>query len=143
MSKNFNSRSKNIIHKPTAKPVSYNEIHTKFYVKPSASFIATVKQIKKMLKNCERKNLKDHISVVGMGRAVGKAIAVSSHFSDDHKTQVFTNTVTVLDEKITGNETAKKDEEDFENDLDSSNAHTSRLEKRSVSGIEIRIYIKK
>ncbi|KAL6941679.1 hypothetical protein ACO0RG_002816 [Hanseniaspora osmophila] len=142
MSKSYNTRSKNIIHKPTAKPVSYNDIHTKFYVKPNASFIATVKQIKKMLKNCEKKNLKDHISVVGMGRAVGKAISVSSHFSENHKTQVFTKTVTVLDEKITNTKTEKIEEgdEDFENDQELS---ASQLEKRSVSGIEIRIYIKK
>ena len=142
MSKSYNTRSKNIIHKPTAKPVSYNEIHTKFYVKPNASFIATVKQIKKMLKNCEKKNLKDHISVVGMGRAVGKAISVSSHFSENHKTQVFTKTVTVLDEKITSTKTEKNEEEDedFENDQE---LNASQLEKRSVSGIEIRIYIKK
>lgn len=142
MSKSYNTRSKNIIHRPTAKPVSYNEIHTKFYVKPNASFIATVKQIKKMLKNCEKKNLKDHISVVGMGRAVGKAISVSSHFSENHKTQVFTKTVTVLDEKITNTKTEKIEEgdEDFENDQELS---ASQLEKRSVSGIEIRIYIKK
>ena len=142
MSKSYNTRSKNIIHRPTAKPVSYNEIHTKFYVKPNASFIATVKQIKKMLKNCEKKNLKDHISVVGMGRAVGKAISVSSHFSENHKTQVFTKTVTVLDEKITSTKTEKNEEEDedFENDQE---LNASQLEKRSVSGIEIRIYIKK
>ena len=142
MSKSYNTRSKNIIHKPTAKPVSYNDIHTKFYVNPNASFIATVKQIKKMLKNCEKKNLKDHISVVGMGRAVGKAISVSSHFSENHKTQVFTKTVTVLDEKITNTKTEKIEEgdEDFENDQELS---ASQLEKRSVSGIEIRIYIKK
>lgn len=142
MSKSYNTRSKNIIHKPTAKSVSYNDIHTKFYVKPNASFIATVKQIKKMLKNCEKKNLKDHISVVGMGRAVGKAISVSSHFSENHKTQVFTKTVTVLDEKITSTKTEKNEEEDedFENDQE---LNASQLEKRSVSGIEIRIYIKK
>ncbi|KAH3902249.1 ribonuclease P/MRP protein subunit POP7 SCDLUD_002066 [Saccharomycodes ludwigii] len=90
-----------------------------------------------MIKNIKKKNLQDFVTVVGMGKAVGKALAIIAYYKLNYKTEISTTTVTVLDTY-----TSFSNNQDIVNDdFSDSENETVNIKKRLISGVQIRIYI--
>lgn len=115
---------------PSVKVLSLRRIKSTMYVKSSTPFMSAVKKIDKMLSICPQ-----YVTVLGMGKAVSKTLAVACHFQERTRVQVRTTTVDVLDriEKSSGPSESNSDSE-------SESESESELRKRTLTGIELLIY---
>lgn len=118
---------------PTVKVLSHRRIKSTMYIKSSTPFMSAVKKIDKMLKICPQ-----YVTVLGMGKAVSKTLAVACYFQERMlRVQVRTTTVDVLD-KIT--KSSESGNVDSDADSDSDSDPETELKKRTITGIEVLIY---
>lgn len=117
--------AKHIRHNPQHN-FKHSDLDTCIHIKANASYVAAVKRVSKLLRNLTKKQPKvQYITLMGMGAAIQKALAVGLHFQTEEgsKVDVLTKSVEVLDE--------------FEfKDEDNENSYV----KRSVTAVEVHIY---
>lgn len=120
---------------PSVKVLSSKQIKTTIYVKSNTPYISALKRIKRFLRDLE-KNGASHVVVLGMGRAIEKTLSLGCHFEQQlgKKVEVLTKTVELVDEVA-----AESDESIESEDLRDADRETT-LKKRSVSGVELRVY---
>ncbi|GAV51891.1 hypothetical protein ZYGR_0AF03620 [Zygosaccharomyces rouxii] len=113
---------------PTVKSISHKQVHSTIYLKSKTPYVSALKRINKFLTNVKRTG-STYVTVLGMGRAVEKALSLACHFQDhsQKRVEILTKSIDVMDELIN------------QDDEDPSDADTE-LQKRTVSGVEIRIY---
>lgn len=124
--------SKLIQKHPTVKDFSYKAIKTTMYVKSQTPYVSALKRINKFLNQLEKYNAK-YVTVLGMGKATEKILSIGCHFQNQrsYKVEIRTTSAQVIDEILENDD--KEDgicEEDKE----------TKLQVRTVSGIELRIY---
>ncbi|CAG62585.1 uncharacterized protein GVI51_M05995 [Nakaseomyces glabratus] len=111
---------------PTVKTMSHKKIKSTMYVKSGTPFKSATKRIDKLLNQCQR-----YVTVLGMGHSVTKTLAIATTYQEKlHKVQVMTKTIEVLDEVV----------EDTESIDDSDSDIETKLKKRLLSGVEVRIF---
>lgn len=113
---------------PTVKPISYKQVHSTIYLKSKTPYVSALKRINKFLTNVNKTG-STYVTVLGMGKAVEKALSLACHFQDhsQKRVEILTKSINVLDELFNENE---EDPSDME----------TELQKRTVSGVEIQIY---
>lgn len=113
---------------PTIKPISHKQTHSTIYLKSKTPYVSALKRINKFLTNVNKTG-STYVTVLGMGKAVEKALCLACHFQDQSlkRVETLTKSINVMDEL------SKQDDED------SSDAD-AELHKRTISGVEIRIY---
>lgn len=131
------TKGKLIKRRPTLKQASHNDINTTIYIKSSTPFVSGIKRINKFLDALEKRRLDpklQRIVLLGMGKAVEKTLSLACYFEQEKgkRVQILTKSIDVIDEVALENtdEVEIIDERDIE----------TILKKRSVSGIEVRIY---
>lgn len=114
---------------PSVKSISRKQIHSTLYLKSKTPYVSALKRINKFLTNINKTG-STYVTILGMGKAVEKALSLACHFQDQlqKKVDILTKSIDVMDELSHGDD-----------DEDPSDAD-SELKKRTVSGIEIRIY---
>lgn len=117
---------------PTVKTLSRKQIKTTIYVKTSTPYISALKRIKKFLRDLPKSG-STYVVVLGMGKAIEKTLSLGCHFEQQlgKKVDVLTKSVELLDEV-----SVDDGDEDFIKDVDRETV----LKKRTISGIELRIY---
>ncbi|ODV67248.1 hypothetical protein HYPBUDRAFT_6531 [Hyphopichia burtonii NRRL Y-1933] len=134
-----------IKHSPNNELQSKINQETTFLVKSSTPYISAIKRIKKILEKFDKTTLPNkkyqrgdykkvkYILVKGMGKAIEKTLSIGLNYKEDlkYKVDIITGTVEVYDEFQ-----PKIDSED-EDEAESS------IEKRRVSYVEIRIWLKR
>ncbi|EJS44769.1 pop7p [Saccharomyces arboricola H-6] len=129
--------SKRVKKHPSLKTLTHKQIHTTIFIKSKTPYVSALRRINKFLDNVH-KHGSSYVVVLGMGKAVEKTLALGCHFQDqkNKKIEVFTKSIEVLDEVLTG------DQEDIESegDVDDDDKETE-LKKRTISGVELRIYV--
>lgn len=131
-SKKSLSKKRLVNKRPTIKILSHKSIKTTIYIKSNTPYVSALKRITKFLSNLDRHSSK-YVVVLGMGKAIEKTLSLGNHFEVEKslKVEVFTKSIDVIDEVIdSGEENSELDEEDRE----------TSLSKRTVSGVELRIY---
>ncbi|CAB4253657.1 similar to Saccharomyces cerevisiae YBR167C POP7 Subunit of both RNase MRP and nuclear RNase P [Maudiozyma barnettii] len=129
--------SKITVKHPTLKQATHNDIKTTIYVKSSTPFVSGIKRINKFLNDLDKRK-KDPkfqcVVLLGMGKATEKTMALGCYFAEEKgkRLEVRTKSVDVIDEVI-----AEGNNDD--SIIDDRDRDTS-LKKRSLSGIEIKIY---
>lgn len=136
--KNNNNKNAKLIKKrPTIKTLSHKRIKTTIYIKSQTPYVSGLKRTKKFLTDLSKHGAK-YATLLGMGKAVEKTLALGTYFSQEkgHKIEIFTRTVKVIDElkAIDGQEDGADEESEDEEDEDTF------LKRRTLSGVEIRIY---
>lgn len=125
---------------PSLKQSTHNDIKTLIYIKSSTPFVSGIKRVNKFLKNLE-KTKKDPklqcITLLGMGKAAEKTMTLGCYFAEEKRKriEIRTTSIDVIDEIILQGQdgasiTPQLDERDKE----------TELKKRSLSGVEIKIY---
>lgn len=117
---------------PTVKTLSRKQIKTTIYVKTSTPYISALKRIKKFLRDLPKSG-STYVVVLGMGKAIEKTLSLGCHFEQQlgKKVDVLTKSVELLDE-------VSLDDEDGDSIKDVD--RETMLKKRTISGIELRIY---
>lgn len=117
---------------PTVKTLSRKQIKTTIYVKTSTPYISALKRIKKFLRDLPKSG-STCVVVLGMGKAIEKTLSLGCHFEQQlgKKVDVLTKSVELLDE-------VSLDDEDGDSIKDVD--RETMLKKRTISGIELRIY---
>lgn len=116
---------------PTVKTLSRKQIKTTIYVKTSTPYISALKRIKKFLRDLPKSG-STYVVVLGMGKAIEKTLSFGCHFEQlGKKVDVLTKSVELLDE-------VSLDDEDGDSIKDVD--RETMLKKRTISGIELRIY---
>lgn len=129
---NYIKHSANVEHK------LQTQRETTFLVKSATPFISAIKKLDRILtkyggkrinfkyQNGQYRNVK-FVTVKGMGKAIEKTVSIGLHYKlqGDHKVDILTGSVEVLDELL------PTDEDD-----------ESTYKKRMVSYVEIRIWIR-
>lgn len=138
MSKQHLTNTKLIRKRPTLKTLSHKKIKTTIYIKSNTPYISGLKRTKKFLSELQRHGAK-YVTLLGMGKAVEKTLALGSYFSQEkgHKVHVMTKTIKVIDELKNISETQETLNE--EEDIDEEDEETF-LKRRTLSGIEVRIF---
>ncbi|CAR25889.1 ZYRO0A10450p [Zygosaccharomyces rouxii] len=113
---------------PTVKSISHKQVHSTLYLKSKTPYVSALKRINKFLANVNRTG-STYVIVLGMGKAVEKALSLACHFQDQlqKRVEILTKSVDVMDE-------LSNDDDDDPPDVD------TELRKRTISGVEIRIY---
>ncbi|CAX41966.1 subunit of ribonucleases P/MRP, putative [Candida dubliniensis CD36] len=149
---------RHIKHSPNLTPFNETQNASNFLIKSSTPYISAIKQITKKLnkfsksknshtvnkfQNEQYKTIK-YITVKGMGKTIEKVASIGIHFQKDYKVDVLTRSITVLDEfaPIESNQ-EPKNEGSSHNDDEEDEEEDTIYEKRTVSSIEIRIWIKR
>lgn len=111
---------------PSVKALSPKQIHSTVYLKSRTPYVSALKRINKFLGNTHRSG-SSYVTVLATGKAVEKALSLGCHFGQhlQKRVEVLTKSVEVIDEVT---------EEDDESDAE------TQLKKRTISGIELRIY---
>ncbi|QHS71728.1 ribonuclease P/MRP protein subunit POP7 [Saccharomyces paradoxus] len=119
------------------KTLTHKQIHTTIFVKSTTPYVSALKRINKFLESVRRHG-SSYVTVLGMGKAVEKTLALGCHFQDqkNKKIEVFTKTIEVIDEVITEEQADIEIKSDVEDD-----DKETRLKKRTLSGVEVRIYV--
>lgn len=122
----------------TTKTLSHKKIKTTIYIKSGTPYISGLKRTKKFLSELQRHGAK-YVTLLGMGKAVEKTLALGSYFSQEkgHKVHVMTKTIKVIDELKDVSETQEIVDE--EEDIDEEDEETF-LKRRTLSGVEVRVY---
>lgn len=127
------ANSKKVVRKlPSVKVVNRRQIKTTMYVKSSTPYISALKRIKKFLRDLPR-NGGSYVAVLGMGKAIEKTLSLGCHFEQQlgKRVDVLTKSIEVVDEVA----------EDASEDVDIRDIdRETTLEKRTVSGVELRVY---
>ncbi|CAI4058967.1 hypothetical protein N7582_001253 [Saccharomyces uvarum] len=129
--------SKRVRKHPSLKTLTHKQIHTTVFVKSATPYVSALKRINKFLDGVH-KHGSSYVVVLGMGKAVEKTLALGCHFQDqkNKKIEVFTRSIEVLDEVIA----EQQEGVESESDVDDEDKET-QLKKRTVSGIELHIYV--
>ncbi|SMN19576.1 similar to Saccharomyces cerevisiae YBR167C POP7 Subunit of both RNase MRP and nuclear RNase P [Maudiozyma saulgeensis] len=122
---------------PTLKQATHNDIKTTIYIKSSTPFVSGIKRINKFLNDLHKRKKDPQfqcIVLLGMGKATEKTMALGSYFAEEKgkRLEIRTKSVDVIDEYIA-------EGDDNNSVVDDRDKETS-LKKRSLSGIEIKIY---
>ena len=138
MNKEHLKDTKLIRKRSTIKTLSHKKIKTTIYIKSSTPYISGLKRTKKFLSELQRHGAK-YVTLLGMGKAVEKTLALGSYFSQEkgHKVHVMTKTIKVIDELKDVSETQEIVDE--EEDMDEEDEETF-LKRRTLSGVEVRVY---
>ncbi|KAK5778696.1 ribonuclease P/MRP protein subunit POP7 PWA37_000028 [Arxiozyma heterogenica] len=138
MSKKYLMDTKLIRKRPTLKTLSHKKIKTTIYIKSTTPYISALKRIKKFLSELQKHGAK-YVTLLGMGKAVEKTLALGSYFSQEkgQKVQVMTRTIKVIDELKDISETQESVNEEEETD---ENDEETFLKRRTLSGVEVRIF---
>lgn len=127
------TKLKLIKKRPTVKTLSHKQIKTTIYIKTTTPYVSGLKRIKKFLSQTSKHGAK-YVTVMGMGKALEKTLALGAYFGQEkgHKVDTLTRTVKVIDEfkDLECVETEDIEEEDEE----------TFLKRRTLSGVELRIY---
>ncbi|CCK68063.1 ribonuclease P/MRP protein subunit POP7 KNAG_0A03830 [Huiozyma naganishii CBS 8797] len=93
------NNTKLVTRRPTLKTLSHKQIKTTIYIKSSTPYISALKRTKKFLANL-RKNNSKYVSLMGMGKAVEKTLAIGCYFQNEkgNGIDIITKTVEVIDE---------------------------------------------
>ncbi|SCU94683.1 LANO_0E07668g1_1 [Lachancea nothofagi CBS 11611] len=119
---------------PSVKLLSHKQIKTTIYVKSKTPYVSALKRTNKFLRQLKRHGA-EYVTIMGMGKAVEKTLAIGCHFQEEKgkKVIVSTQSVDVLDE--IAQESAYESLEDVEEeDMETT------LRKRTTSGVIVRIY---
>ncbi|KAG0667827.1 hypothetical protein C6P45_005328 [Maudiozyma exigua] len=125
---------------PSLKQSTHNDIKTIIYIKSSTPFVSGIKRVNKFLKNLE-KTKKDPklqcIMLLGMGKAAERTISLGCYFAEEKRKriEIRTKSVDVIDEVISPGQ-----EGDTSTPLLDDRDKETELKKRSLSGVEIKIY---
>lgn len=119
--------------RPTIKTLSHKKIKTTIYIKTSTPYISGLKRIKKFLADVSKHGAK-YVTIMGMGKALEKTLALAAYFNEEkgHKIQIMTKTIKVIDE-------VKEEDDEIDSNIDEEDEETI-LKKRTLSGVEVRIY---
>lgn len=137
--KNNNNKNAKLIKKrPTIKTLSHKKIKTTIYIKSQTPYVSGLKRTKKFLADLSKHGAK-YATLLGMGKAVEKTLALGTYFSQEkgHKIEILTRTVKVIDELKSMDSQEDGAEED--ESVDDEDVETF-LKRRTLSGVEIRIY---
>lgn len=120
---------------PSMKVLSRKQIKTTMYVKSSTPYISALKRIKKFLGDLQ-KNGASYVVVLGMGKAIEKTLSLGCHFEQQlgHRVETLTKSVELVDEVLTDREMAVPHDSGEDTDRE------TMLKKRTVSGVELRVY---
>lgn len=147
---------RHIKHSPNLAPFNETQNASNFLIKSSTPYVSAIKQITKKLnkfsksknshtinkfQNEQYKTIK-YITVKGMGKTIEKVASIGTHFQKDYKVDVLTGSTTVLDEFAPIESNQEPDNENKSDDDDDGDDKTI-YKKRTVSSIEIRIWIKR
>lgn len=146
--KNKKVSGKHIKHKPPSKRLLLVEKETTYLVKSRSPFISALKRIQKLLEKFDRSLLPNskyqngefkkvkYVTVKGMGKAIEKTISLGLVFQDElaYKVDTLTGSLDVVDEFQT-----RLDEFDSDDDYNTESVY----QKRSVSYVEVRIWLKR
>ncbi|CAI4037404.1 hypothetical protein SMKI_02G2790 [Saccharomyces mikatae IFO 1815] len=132
-----NHPCKRVKKHPSLKTLTHKQIHTTIFVKSTTPYVSALKRINKFLDGVH-KHGSSYVAVLGMGKAVEKTLALGCHFQDNKnkRIEVFTKTIEVLDEVVIQDHVDIETENDVEDD-----DKETQLKKRTVSGVELRIYV--
>ncbi|CCD24243.1 ribonuclease P/MRP protein subunit POP7 NDAI_0C05840 [Naumovozyma dairenensis CBS 421] len=130
--------SKLIRKRPTIKTLSHKTIKSTIYVKSSSPYISVVKRVHKFIEQLNKTGRSPYVRLMGIGKAVEKTLSIACHFQEEkgRRVDVKTISVDVIDE-LQYQEDHEEQEEEIENDEDRETV----LKKRSVSGVEVKIYL--
>lgn len=131
------AEQKLVVKHPSLKVLSQKQIKTTMYVKSKTPYISALKHINKLLGQLQRHGA-EYVTVLGMGKASEKTLAVACYFQEEKgkKTEVLTQSVEVLDELTKG---TSEECEDSEEDIQDEDKELV-LRKRTISGVEVRIF---
>ncbi|SCU84728.1 LADA_0D03444g1_1 [Lachancea dasiensis] len=120
---------------PSVKLLSHKQIKTTIYIKSQTPFVSALKRVNKFLGRLQRHGA-EYVSIMGMGKAVEKTLSIACHYQEEKgkKVEVITQSIAVLDEVVKNGDTTEEPE-----GIDDEDKETS-LRKRTVTGVEIRIY---
>ncbi|KAK6201520.1 Rpp20 subunit of nuclear RNase MRP and P-domain-containing protein [Scheffersomyces amazonensis] len=157
--KNERIAGRHIKHSPNVRIESAVERETTFLVKSSTPFVSAVKKIQRSLdkfdksmissnsrsrgktkyQNGEYKKV-NYIVVKGMGKTIEKALSLALYFDEElhYQVDIITSTVKVLDEFR--EQVPEEAKQEFD---DGDEFNDSVYRKRSVSSIEVRIWVKR
>lgn len=120
------------------------EKETTVFIKTATPYVSALKRIDKILEKFEKshprkkfqggeyKKIK-YVRVKGMGKAIEKVLSVGVHYQQrEHKVDVYTETINVVDEVKQKKYETKDDESDDE----------SELRGRSVGCVEVKVWLK-
>lgn len=116
------------------KTFSHKKIKNTIYVKSNTPYVSALKRVNKFLERLQKTGGSTHISLLGMGKAIEKTLSIGCHFqtAKGRKVDILTTSVDVIDEL----EEMEQEEEDI---LDEDKETV--LKKRTISGVEVRIYL--
>lgn len=107
--------------KHSSSQFKYSNLQTTVHIQRKTPFVSALKRVSKQLSQLSAKQPNvSYITVLGMGAAIEKTMALGVHFQAQGKVDVLTKTITVMDE--------------FEEDDDST------FKKRVISGVELHVY---
>ncbi|SCU93636.1 LAFA_0F17436g1_1 [Lachancea sp. 'fantastica'] len=120
---------------PSLKVLSHKQIKTTIYIKSKTPYISALKRVSKFLSQLPRHGA-EYVTIMGMGKAVEKTLSVGCHFQEEKgkRVVVLTQTVALLDDILT-----EQDPGESAEDMEDDDKETV-LRKRTVSGVELRIY---
>ncbi|CUS23930.1 LAQU0S12e03224g1_1 [Lachancea quebecensis] len=132
-------QSKLIAKRPSLKLLSHKQIKTTLYIKSQTPYVSALKRINKLMSQLQRHGAK-YVTVLGMGKASEKTLAVACHFQEEKgkKVEVLTQSVDVLDEILKCDSVTQSIEE-HNSDAEDVDREVE-LQKRTVSGVEVRIF---
>ncbi|KAG0656323.1 hypothetical protein C6P44_005280, partial [Monosporozyma unispora] len=96
---NNHQNTKLLKKRPTIKILSHKKIKTTIYIKSQTPYVSGLKRTKKFIADLPKHGVK-YVTLLGMGKAVEKTLALGTYFSQEkgHKIEIFTRTVKVIDE---------------------------------------------
>lgn len=130
---------------PTVKTLTHRQIHSTFYVKRRTPYVSAIKRIARLVSQLSRHGAK-YVTVLGMGAAAEKTLAIGCHFQDSRgcRIEVLTKTVNVLDERTVpegpGAPTTPFSTGTISDAESNSDDEITELTERTLSGVEVRIY---
>lgn len=135
-----------VTHSTNTKLLPQAERETTVFVKASTPYVSALKRLDRILEKFDTVGVHHHkyqrgeykkikyVTVKGMGRAIDKTLSVALHYQGkQHKVDVYTGTVEVVDEVKASASYATKDESDEETDL----------RGRSVGYVEAKVWLKR
>ncbi|CAR23638.1 ribonuclease P/MRP protein subunit POP7 [Lachancea thermotolerans CBS 6340] len=132
-------QSKLVTKHPSLKLLSHKQIKTTFYLKTQTPYVSALKRINKLMSQLQRHGSK-YVTVLGMGKASEKTLAVACYFQEEKgkKVEVLTQSIDVLDEIVKSDPVTEDIDEQDDGTQDGD--REVELQKRTISGVEVRIY---
>ncbi|KAM3162981.1 Ribonuclease P [Lachancea thermotolerans] len=132
-------QSKLVTKHPSLKLLSHKQIKTTFYLKTQTPYVSALKRINKLMSQLQRHG-SEYVTVLGMGKASEKTLAVACYFQEEKgkKVEVLTQSVDVLDEIVKSDPVTEDIDEQDDGTQDGD--REVELQKRTISGVEVRIF---